>query len=73
MGLPYPLAAALLLLGALAAAIGLAVLLVLAVDRLLDWWQFRRAYRRMRKADRAAVVPPWTDPLVRWVSKPRGE
>lgn len=67
MGLPYPLAAALLLLGALVVATALAVLLVLAVDRLLDWWQYRRALRRMRRED---AMPPWTDPLVRWISAP---
>lgn len=52
MGLPYPLAAALLLLGGLVAATGLAVLLVVAVDRLLDWWRFHRAYRKAYPRDK---------------------
>lgn len=56
-------------IGLATVAVVAAVLLVLAVDRLLDWWQYRRALRRMQRADDARG--PWTDPLVRWISEPR--
>lgn len=55
-------------IGLTTVAVVAAVLLVLAVNRLLDWRHYRRAYR-----ETYGQAPPWTDPLVRWISAPRGK
>lgn len=52
-------------IGLVVVAIAAAVMLVLAVNRVLDWWQYRREYRALYDRE------PWTDPLVRWISAPR--